>query len=99
MIDNWKNYDMENLHLTMMDATCFDSYFRYPTYVKLHWECVERLWDVLIPDICPAFKIAMPRSKYAKQKEKYLHYSRLRKKSRKKPMHIKKHFCTYSIKV
>lgn len=84
MIDNWKNDDMENLHLTMMDATCFESYVRYPTDVKLLWECVERLWDVLIPDLCKAFKIAMPRSKYAKQKEKYLHYSKLRKRSRKK---------------
>ncbi|MFQ3576982.1 MAG: hypothetical protein SNJ77_11160 [Cytophagales bacterium] len=28
MIDNWKKEDMENLHLTMMDATCFESYVR-----------------------------------------------------------------------
>ncbi|MFQ3576452.1 MAG: DDE transposase, partial [Cytophagales bacterium] len=41
----------ENLHLTMMDATCFESYVRYPTDVKLLWECVERLWEVLIPKL------------------------------------------------
>ncbi|MFQ3575117.1 MAG: hypothetical protein SNJ77_01655 [Cytophagales bacterium] len=52
MIDNWEKEDMENLHLTMMDATCFESYVRYPTNMKLLWECVERICEVLIPKLC-----------------------------------------------
>lgn len=84
LLQHWKKDDLENLNLNMFDATCFESYIRYPTDVKLLWECVEKLWDKFIPKVCEAFKLKLPRSKFKEQKRKYLNYSKLRKKSKKK---------------
>lgn len=43
----WKPY-MNNLQIHMTDATCYESYIRYPTYVKLLWEAVSWLY----PNVC-----------------------------------------------
>ncbi len=34
---HWKPY-LENIHVCMTDATCYESYLRFPTDVKLLWE-------------------------------------------------------------
>lgn len=39
---HWKPY-LENLHVCMPGATCYESYMRFPTDVKLLWESVEWL--------------------------------------------------------
>ncbi|MEI3423057.1 MAG: transposase [Butyricimonas faecihominis] len=39
---HWKPY-LDNLHVMMTDATCYESYLRYPTSVKLLWESVAWL--------------------------------------------------------
>ena len=36
LIDHWKR-DMSNTHVLQMDATCYESYIRFPTDVKLLW--------------------------------------------------------------
>ena len=90
LLKHWKKGDLENTHLTMMDATCFESYIRYPTDVKLLWECAEKLWDNFIPSLCKEFKLKQPRSKFKEQKAKYLHYSKLRRKSHRKTKARKK---------
>ena len=76
--DYWKPY-MENLQVHMTDATCYESYIRYPTDVKLLWEAIS--W--LHPHMCAIYKslgLNKPRSKYDKQAKKYLAYSKKRKR-------------------
>jgi hypothetical protein len=85
----WKQY-MVDKQVLLMDATCFESYIRYPTDVKLLWECVQTLYERLIPQLCKAFGLAIPRSKFDSQKQKYMRYARLRKKGYRKTKARKK---------
>ena len=43
LADAWKPY-MKNLDTVYTDASCYESLLRFPTDVKLLWECVERAW-------------------------------------------------------
>ena len=36
----WKPY-LDSPNILLEDATCYESYIRYPTNIKLLWECVE----------------------------------------------------------
>lgn len=67
-----------------MDATCYESYVRYPTDVKLLNECLEFIFDKQIIRICSLFKIKSPSLvKYEVLKKDILSFSKRRKKSRK----------------
>ena len=44
LASHWKPY-LENLHVCMTDATCYESHMRFPTDMKLLWEGLE--WDQL----------------------------------------------------
>lgn len=65
----------------LVDATCYESYIRYPTDVKLLWESVEWAYEMGIYVLCSELGIARPRSRYLDQKEKQLDYSKLKKKT------------------
>jgi hypothetical protein len=56
---------MADKHSLVMDATCYESYLRYPTNIKLLWEAVEWLHE-LIGYNCKQLRIPLPRSKYLK---------------------------------
>lgn len=74
----WKPY-MNNLQIHMTDATCYESYMRYPTDVKLLWEAVSWLY----PNVCRLYKrleLRKPRTKYDKQARRYHSYSKKRKR-------------------
>jgi Transposase domain (DUF772). len=76
--DYWKPY-MNNLQIHMADATCYESYIRYPTDVKILWEAVN--W--LHPQMCILYKslgLRKPKTKYEKQSKRYLSYSKKRKR-------------------
>lgn len=80
----WKPY-MEELSVCMTDATCYESYIRQPTPVKLLWESV--LW--LHKQMCRLYKsqgLHKPRTKYDKQSKKYHAYCKKRnpRKSQRK---------------
>jgi len=77
----WSPY-MHNTQVLLTDATCYESELRYPTEVKLLWECCEWTYGQ-IKRMCKGLKCHMPRSKYAEQKVKYLNYQRSRKKTHK----------------
>lgn len=81
LLGSWKQ-DIENTHLLLMDATCYESYIRFPTDVRLLWECCEWVHGQ-IGFICGAFKENRPRSKYKEQKVKQSAYSRMKKKAHK----------------
>lgn len=78
---SWKPY-MNQTHVMMEDATCYETQMRYPTNVKLLWESVDWTYHQ-IALMCRHCKIRMPRSKYLDQKQKYFNYMRKRKKLRK----------------
>ena len=66
--------------MVLEDATCYESYIRYPTNVKLLWESVHWMYAQL-KLTCRYLKIPTPRTKYLEQKDKYFAYMRKRKKS------------------
>lgn len=74
----WKPY-MENLHVCMTDATCYESHLRFPTDVKLLWESVEWLHRWLCRH-CSGLRIRRPRNKYDEVSRAYLSYSKKRKR-------------------
>ena len=76
--DFWSSY-MEHLQVHMTDATCYESYIRYPTDVKLLWEAVSWLY----PQMCSMYKslgLRKPRCKYDKLLLRYFGYSKKRKR-------------------
>ena len=46
LADAWKPY-MKNLNTVYTDASCYESLMRFPTDVKLLWECVERTYKMM----------------------------------------------------
>jgi hypothetical protein len=74
----WKPY-MENLQVHMTDATCYESYIRYPTDIKLLWESISWLHPAMC-SIYKSLKLKKPRSKFDKQSQRYLGYSKKRKR-------------------
>ncbi|MBI3719478.1 MAG: transposase [Sphingobacteriales bacterium] len=79
---HWSPY-MENTHVSLTDATAYESYIRYPTSVKILWESCDWIYGQ-IKRVNKCMKGRMPRSKYAEIKDRYLNYQRNRKKTWKK---------------
>lgn len=85
LIENWKE-DIECPHFLKMDATCFESYIRYPTDVKLLWECCEWVYAKQLFTLRKQVKVALGKQKerFDTQKTRYLAYSKLKRKAHKK---------------
>ena len=75
---SWKPH-LEQTNIVLEDATCYESYMRYPTNVKLLWECVDWMYGQM-KLTCKRLKIPTPRTNYLAQKEKHFSYMRMRKK-------------------
>lgn len=75
----WKPY-MSQTNVMLEDATCYETSMRYPTNVKLLWECVKWSYGQM-KLMCKFLSIRTPRTKYLKQEDNYINYSRKRKKS------------------
>ena len=69
LINHWKR-DMNNTHVLLMDATCYESYIRFPTDVKLLWECCQWVFEKQLFKRCKLLSVKRPRSKYTEQKQK-----------------------------
>jgi hypothetical protein len=81
LAENWKPY-LSDTNIMLEDATCYETSMRYPTDVKLLWECTE--WSYAqLKLICKYLKIRMPRNKYEDQWNKYNNYSHKRRKTYK----------------
>jgi len=78
---HWKPY-MQESNIMLTDATCYETSMRYPTNVKLLWESVDWSYGQMVR-MCKYLKIRIPRNKYPEQREKYMNYSRKRKKTKK----------------
>lgn len=87
-VAHWKS-KMEEPKTNLADATCYESWVRYPTDVKLLWECISYLHGQ-IKIISRYIGLPMPRSKYKEQHKKYLVYQRRRRKGYKKTIQVKR---------
>jgi len=73
---------IEHTNVLLEDATCYETDMRYPTNVKLLWECNDWIY-AQIKLLSKYSKLRRPRSKFIEQKQKWLNYSRCRKKTHK----------------
>lgn len=89
LIHHWK-HDVNNSHVLLMDATCYESYIRFPTDVKLLWECCEWVFEDMLFDVCSELGIIRPRSKFREQRMVQMAYSRKRKNSFKETLKRRK---------
>ncbi len=80
--EHWSPYMKDRNSLTT-DATCYESHLRYPTNVKLLWECIDWLYGKM-KKIAGELGEPLPRTKYLKWKKRYVSYSKMRRKTRKK---------------
>ena len=78
LASHWKPY-LDNLHVCMSDATCYESHLRFPTDMKLLWESIEWLYRHICGH-CRELGIRRPRNKYADVSESYLSYCKKRKR-------------------
>lgn len=85
LIDHWQA-DIDTPHFLKADATCFESYIRYPTDVKLLWECCRWVYERQLFPLRKSLKIRLGKEKerFDTQRRKYLGYSRLKRKARRK---------------
>ena len=93
LIETWKPY-MEQTHVTFMDATCTESYLRYPTAVKLLWESIAKVYGIL-QHKRSRLKLRSSRSNYSKHKQQYMLYQRSRRKTRRKEKKLRKQLLKY----
>jgi len=78
----WSPYIKEQ-QCIFTDATCYESEVRYPTDQKLLWESVDWTFKQT-KKICKDLKLKQPRTKYIKWKKRYIGYSKMRRKTKKK---------------
>lgn len=69
---------LKDKDLCMGDATCYESHMRYPTDIKLLWECCEWLHS-LLHKTCREQGERLPRSKYNDVDKARLAYAKQRK--------------------
>ena len=81
LAESWRPYCSNKDSMTC-DATCYESYVRFPTDVKLLFETV--LWNYKqLKSICYQRKERLIRSKYNKWNKRYKSYCKSRRPSRK----------------
>ena len=78
LASHWKPC-LENLHVCMTDATCYESHMRFPTDMKLLWESLEWLYRHICKH-CGELGIRRSRNKYKNVAESYLSYCKKRKR-------------------
>ena len=88
LASHWKLY-LDNLHVCMTDATCYESHMRFPTDMKLLWESIEWLYRHICGH-CKKLGIRCPRNKYADVSESYLSYCKKRKRKSSRTRMLKR---------
>lgn len=77
----WIPY-MSNLDSMCCDATCYESWIRYPTDIKLLWECVS--WNhAQLKRLSKQLGIRLLRTKMVKWSRRYCNYSKSKNPRRK----------------
>lgn len=73
----WKD-SLKDKDLCLTDATCYESYLRFPTDIKLLWECCHWLHNLLVSE-CKHLSERVPRNKYNNVDRARLAYAKQRK--------------------
>ena len=81
LADAWKPY-IKNLDTVYTDASCYESLLRFPTDVKLLWECVERAYNMMC-GICSHLGEHRMRTKFNDIEKANLAYRKQRKHTHK----------------
>jgi hypothetical protein len=97
LIENWKPH-MEQRHVTLMDATCYESHLRYPTAAKLLWESIVKVYGI-VQQKRNRLKLRSSRSNYTKHKQLYMLYQRSRKKTKRKEKRLRKQLLKYLLRL
>ncbi|HEY8733500.1 MAG TPA: transposase [Puia sp.] len=97
LIASWRPY-MEQTHVTMMDATVYESSIHYPTDVKLLWESIVKVYQI-IQGKRKLLKLRASRSNYHKHKKNYLGYQRNRRKSKRKDKKLRRQLLNYLLRL
>jgi hypothetical protein len=79
--DYWKPF-INDPEKVLIDATCYESEMRYPTDVKLLWECVEWCHKRMVK-ISKLLSIPRLRTKYLKWIKRYVNFSKMKRKPKK----------------
>ena len=74
---------IEQKTASLCDATVYESHMRYPTDVKLLWECIDWLWQ-LIDEHIARLGLKKVRRKQKQVYEAYLSYQKLKRKPKKR---------------
>ena len=77
LYEKWQG-SLHDKDLCLTDATCYESHLRFPTDVKLLWECCEWLQS-LMAKTCKKLKERLPRNKYHDIDRARLAYAKQRK--------------------
>lgn len=78
---HWKE-DMKDLNVLMNDAVVYESEIKYPTDVKLLWDCNDWIYRQMF-DLYEQLGMKKPRCKYKEQKSKQAVFSKRKKKTYK----------------
>ena len=81
LIKHWKPW-MKDLPIGLSDATCYESYIKYPTDQKLLWDCCEWLHKQT-KRLCKVLGLKRPRNKFGEQAKKQDTYAKQRRKTYK----------------
>lgn len=81
LIDAWKS-DLDDTQTGLCDATCYESYVKYPTDVKLLWDCNEWVHQQ-IKKWSKELSLVRPRNKYKDNRERQQTYQRQKRKTYK----------------
>ncbi len=88
LASHWKPH-LENLHVCMTDATCYESHMYFPTDMKLLWESLEWLYRYICKH-CGELGIRCSRNKYKNVSASYLSYCKKRKRKASRTRMLKR---------
>ncbi len=85
LIRNWEPY-IDDPQCAFIDATVYESYIKYPTDVKLLWDCCTWIYESMF-SLCRELGIRRPRSKYLQHQLKQVDFQKKKKKTYKQNRH------------
>jgi hypothetical protein len=97
LFNSWKG-DMSNIDTCFSDATCYESYLRYPTDIKLLWEACEWLY-ALMKQTCHNLGERLPRNKFNDISKARLIYAKQRKPKRSSTQKMQRRLLSLLLKL
>lgn len=77
LFESWKG-ELRHVDRCLTDATCYESLLRFPTDIKLLWECCDWLHS-LMEGVCKSLKERQPRNKFHDVAKARLAYAKRRR--------------------